>query len=935
MYPILISLVITIEILFFILIFFRHIKKISNITFSLVVLFGIFWTASNFLADIISSDAWALFLTKSAYSSTSAIPLLLLAFTLFFPKKESPAHFRRYKIFVIPAGIALIILSYTNLIVSGISRYETGVNIVAGRLFSLYSAYFAIYMGVAITLIIRKFRNTTGIEKQQLQYLLAGILITTIGGATFNLLLPTVTGDFSYTKIGPSFILFLIGFTSYSIVKHRLFDIRVIAIRSVLYAILVSFVGLAFILALILSSQFFGGSNSSKSFLSFGAAIIIVFTLDPLKRQLSIITDRIFFKARINYQQVLQELSETLNFELDRTNLIKAVRETLTRELKIKSAATLQRVSSNGGTERFDASSDMLAKNANLTIRNDSPLISYLREHRHVAILESLERKIDDSSADKRQMLEASRDEFVRMGAALVAPVFAQGHMIAVLVLGQKLSGDSFSNDDVQLIEVLSPQIGSAIQKANLFQEVKEFSAELQHKVDDATVELRERNTSLQTIQKITREITRTLDFNQVVQQIADSVATELGYMGAILVFVDEDGVTIRARAISQTTLTAKAIALLPRSFSELTTRLDDPDDTNLAHQVLHHGETMMTRSMAQVISPPLPKLLATEIQKLLHIKTVVIVPINSEGKTIGCIEIGVQKPQEEITRYELDTMQSLADELGVLARNLNLFAAIQTTNRKLEVANKHLQELDRAKSEFVSIASHQLRTPMTGIKGYLSMMTDGDFGPLDPKHVEILRNLLAESDRMIRLINQFLNVSKIEAGKFTYEKKPVRLDALVRKQVNELRKAATDKKLKLEFKAPKKSFPETLADPDKLEDVVLNLIDNAIKYTASGEIEVSLDSTAKDIAFAVKDTGIGIKKRDAGELFSKFMRGSGIAQIHPDGSGLGLFIAKSIVDAHGGKIWAESAGEGKGSTFRFTIPIITPEMTALTNVKS
>ncbi len=176
----------------------------------------------------------------------------------------------------------------------------------------------------------------------------------------------------------------------------------------------------------------------------------------------------------------------------------------------------------------------------------------------------------------------------------------------------------------------------------------------------------------------------------------------------------------------------------------------------------------------------------------------------------------------------------------------------------------------------------------------------------------------------MIRLINQFLNVSKIEAGKFTYTKKPVQILDLITQEVSEVKKAAADKGLKLVVKLPK-TLPTIVADGDKIQDVILNLVDNAIKYTAKGSVTVSASHEDGLVHVKVKDSGVGIKPEDAHELFNKFVRGSGIAQIHPDGSGLGLFIAKSIIDAHGGRIWVESDGEGKGSTFQFVIPIQPP----------
>ncbi|MBI3115476.1 MAG: GAF domain-containing sensor histidine kinase, partial [Candidatus Kerfeldbacteria bacterium] len=482
--------------------------------------------------------------------------------------------------------------------------------------------------------------------------------------------------------------------------------------------------------------------------------------------------------------------------------------------------------------------------------------------------------------------------------------------------------GESFGNDDLQLIEVLGPQIGSAIQKANLYEEVRAFGERLKKRVEEATAELKERNVSLLTLQTITRDVTRTLDFNKVVQNIADSVAKRLGYVGAVLVFVDEDGKTVRARAITNTPLTNKALKLLPKPFTDYATNLENLKDKNLAHEVIRTGEARFSENFAEVVSPPLPSALARAIQKLVGVKTIVVMPIVSEEKVIGAIEIGLKKPQEEITERELETMQSLADQLGVVSRNLQLFEQVKHANLELEDANRHLQLLDQAKSEFVSIASHQLRTPMTGIMGYLSMLTAGDFGAMKIEHSRILRNLLFESQRMIRLINLFLNVSKIEAGKFDISPQPIDLLPLIEKQMHEVEKLAADKHLTLTFERPRKPSPKVMADQDKIQDVILNLLDNAIKYTNEGGVTVHTEVGPGELVVSIKDTGVGIPKDQAPELFNKFVRGSGIARIYPDGSGLGLFIAKRIMEGHRGRIWVESEGQGKGSTFSFALPL-------------
>ena len=559
--------------------------------------------------------------------------------------------------------------------------------------------------------------------------------------------------------------------------------------------------------------------------------------------------------------------------------------------------------------------------NALGAIKANGPLMSYVVAKKKISLYESLERKIDDTPEADRKPLQDSFKEFEILGAALIAPIFSQNQNNAVLVLGPKLSGESFSNDDLQLVEVLGPQIGSAIQKAKLFDQVRMFGENLKVKVQEATSELKDQNVSLMTLQKITTDITRTLDFKKVVQDIADAVTTELGFIGAILAFIDDDGRTLRAQAITSTPVTNKALKLLPRPFSEFVTDLKDPRHRNIVTEAIRTGQIQYGDDIGDVLSPEMPKPLVMLVQKIIKVRTAIVVPIVAEEKVIGAIEVGSQRKQEDITEREIETIKSMADQLGIVARNIKLFGQIQKANRELEEANKHLKQLDQAKSEFVSIASHQLRTPMTGIMGYLSMLVDGDFGKVDQKHLEIMRTLLEESQRMIRLINLFLNVSKIEAGKFTITRKEAQIEDLIEREIHEIGKVATDKKLKLTFVRSKKPLPVLCIDVDKMQDVLLNLVDNAIKYTAKGTVTITAEPKDGGVAVHIKDSGIGIKKGDIGELFNKFARAQGIAQLHPDGSGLGLFIARSIVEGHGGRIWVESEGEGKGSTFSFWLP--------------
>ena len=256
-----------------------------------------------------------------------------------------------------------------------------------------------------------------------------------------------------------------------------------------------------------------------------------------------------------------------------------------------------------------------------------------------------------------------------------------------------------------------------------------------------------------------------------------------------------------------------------------------------------------------------------------------------------------------------------------------DLYNNLQKANLDMQEANVRLRELDKAKSEFLSIASHQLRTPISAIKGYLSMIIDGDFGKVSPNITKVIKDLFESASRLARLINILLNVSRIESGRLKLEKKPIQISDMIDSVIVELINQATQKGLKLTYKKPKGNIPKIFADSDKLREVVLNLVDNAIKYTPKGKVEISLEFNKEHMTFMTKDSGIGIDPKEVKSLFRKFVRGSGVAQIHTGGSGLGLFIAQKIIKEHNGKVWAESEGTGKGSTFKFVVPLYDESM--------
>ena len=245
----------------------------------------------------------------------------------------------------------------------------------------------------------------------------------------------------------------------------------------------------------------------------------------------------------------------------------------------------------------------------------------------------------------------------------------------------------------------------------------------------------------------------------------------------------------------------------------------------------------------------------------------------------------------------------------------------IETLAENLETTNVRLLELDKQKSEFVSLASHQLRGPLTAIKGYASMLVEGDYGSIGSEVGEILKRIQISAHDMARLITDYLDVSRIELGRMKYTSERFSMRDLVQEVAKEIAPNIPADKVKLSINISADSI-EVVGDRNKLKQVVGNFIDNAVKYTPRGEVQVSLARQNGKARFEVRDNGLGISPQSLAGLFQKFARAQNASKSNIRGTGLGLYIAKTIVDYHKGAVSVKSDGEGKGSTFAFEIPL-------------
>ncbi len=435
---------------------------------------------------------------------------------------------------------------------------------------------------------------------------------------------------------------------------------------------------------------------------------------------------------------------------------------------------------------------------------------------------------------------------------------------------------------------------------------------ELNKQIYKHSIELAVVNKTLSLLRKLYQVSLQALEPAVISEKISEIIRLDLNMelVGIFLYDKEKDVMKPNRFSVSQRVReaeTSSKIALDEKS-------IEKASENALLNRMISGKQMVTTLDISELWGSVFESHVLAEISKDSHIKTLIIDPLLVDNNIIGAISLGLNRDYEILSGFEKDAVRSFIDVVAVALDKALLY-------EQLKVANEQLKALDKARAEFISIASHQLRTPPATIKWYLGAVLGGDFGELSDDLRSALERTNVTNEAQISTIDDLLNASRIERGKLEFFFEKANIEPIVSALVNQLEPLAQMKKQHIVYHKPTMPIPDVLMDHEKIRQVINNMIDNAIKYSKQGDIEVFVEADDTNITVKVQDHGKGINPDDAPKLFQKYSRGSDSAT-HATGLGLGMYVAKVIVEQNQGKIWAESKGLGQGAVFAFSLPL-------------
>ncbi|HSB77225.1 MAG TPA: ATP-binding protein, partial [Candidatus Methylomirabilis sp.] len=500
-------------------------------------------------------------------------------------------------------------------------------------------------------------------------------------------------------------------------------------------------------------------------------------------------------------------------------------------------------------------------------------------EHRTVHILDVL-------ADPEYQHVEPQKLAHSRTG--LYVPMLREGVLLGVITMW-RTEVQPFTNKQIELVTTFADQAVIAIENVRLLQELQARTGELARSVEE-----------LKALGEVGRAVSSTLDLNTVLRTVVIRAVQLSRTDGGVIYEYDETTQEFHLTVAHQ----------MGEELVEV-----------LRAAPLRLGEGAVGRAAVTRMPVQIPDILdereygATRLRPVLArlgYRSLLAVPLFREERIVGGLVVWHREPGE-LSAEVVNLLQTFATHSVLAIENARLFREIEEKGRQLEVASRH-------KSQFLANMSHELRTPLNAILGYTELILDNIYGDVSEKVRDVLIRLEKSGRHLLGLINDVLDLSKIEAGQFTLALADYSMKEVIQTVLTAVESLAAEKHLALKISVPP-DLPLCHGDERRITQVLLNLVGNAIKFTEVGEVRVEVSTRDGVFLVAVSDTGPGIAPADQAKIFEEFQQVDSSSTRKKGGTGLGLSIAKRIVELHGGRIWVESS-PGTGSTFWFTLPV-------------
>jgi signal transduction histidine kinase len=472
----------------------------------------------------------------------------------------------------------------------------------------------------------------------------------------------------------------------------------------------------------------------------------------------------------------------------------------------------------------------------------------------------------------------------------VAAPLMRKGEPIGAILI-RRTQAEPFTDKQIALLETFADQAVIAIENVRLFNELQTRTRDLARSVDE-----------LKALGEVGRAVSSTLDLETVLSTIVSQASQLAGTDGGAIYAYDEESEEFHLRATQN----------LAMEFVELLRTIRIRKGEGAVGQM---AVTLEPTQIPDIEVDPMYQSRVRDAALGEGYHALLAIPLLREQRIIGALIVNRKAPGE-FAPDVIELLRTFAAQSALAIQNARLFQELEEKSRQLEVADRH-------KSEFLASMSHELRTPLNAVIGFSEVLLDRMFGELNPKQDEYLQDILASGRHLLSLINDILDLAKIEAGRMELEVTDFHLPQAIDNAITLIRERAARRAITLEVDVDPR-LGEIKGDERKVKQVLLNLLSNAIKFTPEGgRVKVQAGLADGFAEISVVDTGVGIAPEDHEAVFEEFRQvGSDYAKKH-EGTGLGLTLSRRFVELHGGKIWVKSQ-LGQGATFTFTLPVTT-----------